>query len=440
MQRLIIDNNIHLSGAPTTLSDELRKRFTLPNPAFVAAKKQGRWIGHLESEISFWRLYGKDIILPRGAARDVLQLARQHGPVEIVDNRLSMPEIDLAIHGNLRLYQEQAVAGILVKDFGVLEVPTGGGKTVVALAIIAARRQPALIVVHTKELLYQWRDRARQFLEIETGLVGDGHFDVRPVTVGIVNSVRANLEKLANLFGHLVVDECHRVPSTLFTGTVSAFPAKYMLGLSATPYRRDGLDQLIGWSIGAHKVTVDTTVLQQVGAVLRPKIITRETDFRYSYADDYSRMVSALVDNPRRNQMIAADIREQANREGLSLVVSDRVNHLKKLAEMVGDGGELLTGKTSPKKRQEIVEALRGGGIRTLYSTLSLIGEGFDCSNMNTLFLASPIKFSGRLKQVVGRVLRPAAGKVPIVFDYQDNRVGILKHQARARQKVYSTL
>ena len=437
---LTISKDILFAGANHPLLEEIRKRFTLPNPAYTSAKRQGRWTRHLEPELRFWRLDGKDIVLPRGAAREVLTLARQHGPVEIVDNRLSLPEIDLTFQGSLRPYQEQAVSGTLAKDFGVLEAGTGSGKTVMALPIIAARKQPALVICHTKELLHQWRERIRQFLGIETGLIGDGHFDIRPVTIGIVNSVRANLERLTSAFGHLVVDECHRVPSTLFTETVSAFQAKYMLGLSATAFRRDGLDPLIGWFIGQHRVTVDAEVLRQVGAILRPRIICRETDFNYWYRDDYAAMLSALVTNKERNQLIATDILEQSKHQCLSLVVSDRVTHLKALAELAGADHELLTGKTPNKKRREIVEALQSGEVRTLFSTLSLIGEGFDCPSMDALFLASPVKFSGRLKQVVGRVLRPAADKVPVVFDYQDNRVGILKHQAKARQKIYATM
>lgn len=438
--RFIISSEIRLSGASSQLIDDLRGQFTIQNPAFIEARKRGRWTGHLEADLRFYHQDGSDIIFPRGTARDVITLARQHGPAEIVDSRLSLPEIGLHFSGSLRPYQQQAISGILSKDLGVLEAGTGSGKTVMALSIIAARRQPALVLVHTKELLYQWQDRARQFLGIETGLLGDGHLNVQPVTIGIVNSVRSNLEKLTLLFGHLVIDECHRVPSSLFTETASAFPAKYALGLSATPFRRDGLDPLIGWFIGAHKVSVDATVLREVGAVLRPTIITRETGFNFRYQDNYQEMLSALVANQDRNRMIATDIRKQAEGDGLSLVVSDRVDHLKVLAELADIGHEILTGKTPKKKRQEIVEDLRNGKIRTLYSTLSLIGEGFDCPSMDSLFLASPIKFSGRLTQTVGRVLRPAEGKVPTVFDYQDNGVGILKHQAKARQKIYQTM
>ncbi len=436
-----IDSKVTLAGAPQPLVAELTRNFTIDNPAYRDAEKQGRWTGDLEPELSFSSLEGNNLTLPRGAARHIYETACRYGEVKIIDNRLSLPEIDLSFGGQLRPYQQQAVEGSHVKEFGILEAGTGSGKTIMALAIIAARRQPTLILVHTKELLYQWQDRIKDFLGIEAGLIGGGHFDIQPVTVGIVNSVRAHLHKLTDKFGHLVVDECHRVPSTMFTETVSAFPAKYMLGLSATPYRRDGLDKLIGWYIGSHRVSVNTAILQQVGAVLRPKIISRETNFNYSYNDDYSTMVSALVNDEERNDLIAGDIEDQAEQGGLSLVVSDRTEHLKTLEAMTGlTGSAILTGKTPAKQRKQIVADLHGGKVRILFSTLSLIGEGFDCPNMDCLFLTTPIKFSGRLTQTVGRVLRPAEGKIPTVYDYIDTRVGLLKHQARARQKIYNEM
>ena len=436
-----ISNQVLLTNPPPALVQELYAAFSVENPAYADAERLGRATCNLDQWLRFCEVVSNILVLPRGAARFIHDRACQYGEVGIVDERLALSEIDLSFDGQLRPYQQQAVAGVLSKDFGVLEAGTGSGKTIMALSITAARKQPTLILVHTKELLHQWQDRIRQFLNIEAGLVGDGKFNVQPVTVGIVNSVRANLEKLVPLFGHVIVDECHRVPSTMFTETVKAFPAKYLLGLSATPYRRDGLDKLIGWFIGNHKTTVDRATLREVGAVLRPKIVTRETRFDYWFNDDYSRMLSAIAGDQDRNRLIAADVREQSAKGGLSLVVSDRTEHLKALAAMVKvDGSAVLTGKTPAKERKRIVADLQEGKIKTLFSTLSLIGEGFDCPAMDALFLASPIKFSGRLTQTVGRVLRPSEGKVPVVFDYVDSRVGLLAYQAKARRKVYATM
>jgi len=135
-----------------------------------------------------------------------------------------------------------------------------------ALALIAGRRQPALVIVHTRELLYQWRDRAVEFLGCPVGLVGDGHFVVEPFTVAIVNSARKHVQELVPHFGHLVVDECHRVPATLFTDVVSHFDSHYLLGLSATAFRSDdGLTRLIYYFMGDRIHKVDRGSWRQPG-------------------------------------------------------------------------------------------------------------------------------------------------------------------------------
>lgn len=438
--RIELDNNLHLHGAPEKLAAQFCAQFTLDNPLYIAARKAGRYTGNLPPTLSFYERANGSLTLPRGAANSIVRRAKEHAPVEVEDNRLVLPEIDLTFRGSLRPYQQQACNGALDSSMSVVEAGCGAGKTVLACAIIAAREQPTLVLVHNKELLYQWQERIEQFLGVEAGLIGDGKFEVRPLAVGIVNTVRSRLDELTDRFGHVVVDECHRVPASMFTEAVTAFPARYLLGLSATPYRRDNMDNLIGWFVGEHRVRVDMGTLQDIGAVLRPEIVERETDFFYPYRDDYTRMLTALVENVYRNEIIAADIRKQAER-GTALVVSDRVAHLKRLAEMAAvEGAKLLTGQTPKKERLAIVEDLKGGRVPVLFSTLALIGEGFDCPGLDSLLLASPIKFSGRLKQVVGRVLRPAEGKTPVVVDFIDSRVGVLKNQAWARRQVYEQL
>ena len=132
--------------------------------------------------------------------------------------------------------------------------PRAPGKTVLALYCISERAQPSAVIVHTKELLYQWKQRALDFLDIreqDIGLVGDGkkQFD-RSLTICVVNSLYKCAGQMKKRTGHLIVDECHRIPSRSFTAAVKAFDCKYMLGLSATPFRRDGLTPLISFYVG----------------------------------------------------------------------------------------------------------------------------------------------------------------------------------------------
>ncbi len=179
--KLTIDNNAILTGYTPELYRELTGKFTLDNPAYLKAVQFGRYCGNIDKTIELWEQKRSSLILPRGAASGILRTAKKHGLVAFVDNRLSLPELDLSFQGALRLYQQQAVTEILQKHFGVLKAGTGSGKTVMALAIIAARRQPTLILVHTKELLFQWRNRIKTFLSVDAGLIGGGRFDVQPV-------------------------------------------------------------------------------------------------------------------------------------------------------------------------------------------------------------------------------------------------------------------
>jgi len=438
-----------LSGGPELLVKSLKKGLTLPNPKYQAAKKYGRFVGKtFPQHLFYFKETQEGLLMPRGFAREVVLhcLDILGTKPTILDQRLALPEQEFSFAGQLRPYQEEAVAAVMARDFGVLEAGTGSGKTVMALKVIALRRQPTIILVHTKELMYQWAERVRTFLNRDAALVGDGHFGVHPVTVAIVNSARNQLEALAPHFGQIVVDECHRVPATLFTDVVTRFSAKYSLGLSATAYRReDVLTRLIYLYMGSRSHRVDPIQLQESGAVLKPRIEVRNTGFVYHYRDDYPAMMTALTLDEGRNRQIADDVAAVAAREeGAILVVSDRVAHCEALAQLIAERGgaaAVLTGRLAPEKRSEIVEGIKQNRVKILIATLQLIGEGFDAPGLTTLFLATPIKFSGRLKQVIGRILRPAAAsKEATVYDYVDDQVGVLKHSAKERQFTYYQL
>jgi superfamily II DNA or RNA helicase len=361
------------------------------------------------------------------------------------DERRTLEPLDFCFCGSLREYQTDALRDILKRDFGVLQAGTGSGKTVMALAVIAERKQPALILVHTRELMNQWVERIEQFLGCSAGRIGGGFFDVQSVTVGIVNSVKKRLPDLVPYFGMLVVDECHRIPSTTFTTCISTFDARFMLGLSATPYRRDGLTRLIYLAIGDCLHVVDPERLKTIGAILAPEVVPRETGFYFPRAADrYAKMLTKLALDQDRNMLIAGDVlKEVAENSGTVLLVSERTVHLQVLAEILEEHGEkvaVLTGKTPAFLREEIVKNVQAGSVRIMASTTQLIGEGFDCPELTTLFLCSPIRFSGRLVQIVGRILRPLDGKRPKIFDYQDVNIGILKASAQARMRTYDDM
>jgi len=302
------------------------------------------------------------------------------------------------------------------------------------------------VIVHTKELLYQWQDRVQQFLGVEAGLVGDGHFEIATITIAIVNTARKRVSELFPHFGQLIVDECHRVPASLFTDVVSAFDCHYLLGLSATAFRSDNeMTKLIYFFMGDRIHRVDRDELMATGAILAPEVIRTSTSFHYGYRGDYQALIKALINHEGRNLQIINDIIAVSKKPdcGTILVVSDRVNHCRFFVEKLQNKGlqvELLSGQLAPEVRNEVVKGVLNGSVKVLVATLQLISEGFDCPGLSTLFLTTPISFEGRLLQVIGRVMRPAENKRARVYDYVDENIPTLLRSANARAVVLSEL
>ncbi|SDO74670.1 DEAD/DEAH box helicase [Desulforhopalus singaporensis] len=446
---LTVSSDCAFTGIAFDLEQEIKNKLTLENPQYTAAKKYGRWIGkNLKRQLRYYDSIPGGLRFPRGFANQAVLCCRRlcgFDP-EIVDNRRLLAAEEFTLSATLRPYQQDAVGAAAGKSFGVIEAGTGSGKTVMALALIARRKQPTLVVVHTKELLYQWQERIREFLGCEAGLVGDGRFEIRPVTVAIVNSARKRVEELAPCFGHLVVDECHRVPASLFTDVVSVFDCHFLLGLSATAFRSDGeMTKLIYYFMGDRIHRVERDELMATGAILSPEIIRRGTSFSYRYRGDYQALIKALVGHEGRNRQILDDIiAEAAQKESKTiLVVSDRISHCRFFVDRLKAGNiscELLSGQLSAEMRNEVVARVLSGDIEVLVATLQLIGEGFDCPGLTTLFLTTPIRFEGRLLQVIGRIMRPAENKRAKVYDYIDENIPALLRSANDRGVILSQL
>jgi superfamily II DNA or RNA helicase len=446
-----LTNRLYIRAAPDDLVEDLIDTLTLPNPKWLENERMGRWNRSTPKTLRYYRkVQGGGLRIPRGfVGRLMRRLRREKIAYELIDKRREQPPVDWRFNGRLRPFQASAVRDLARKEFGTLSAPTGSGKTVMGLQLIAARRQPALIVVHTKDLAHQWVERIEQFLGVpadEVGWIGGGKR--RPgerITVALVQSLYKCAAEIAPRIGHLVVDECHRTPSRTFTDAVTAFDARFMLGLSATPWRRDKLSKLIFWHLGDVQHEIKPEGLVASGDVLKAEVIRRETEFRpyFDPVSAYSRMLSELAADKARNIQIVDDV-AAASREtaGVCLVLSDRKAHCENLRALLklrhGITAEVLTGDRPTAQRRTLAAAMQAGQVQVVIATGQLIGEGFDCPRLETLFLVTPIRFSGRLLQYLGRVLRPAPGKERArVFDYVDVHVDTLVKAARARQRVY---
>jgi len=448
---ITIKNNLRLKNVPTNIKETLIEKLEFLNPKWLDNERLGRWNRGTPKVLKFYDKVGSTgLWIPRGYIRQLILLCRRHRiNYQIDDKRRTLPEVDFYFNGQLKPFQQAAVDEMLSKDFGTLNSATGSGKTVMALYIISQRKQSALIIVHTKDLASQWVERIEAFLGIpaeEIGIIGGGKKVVgEKITVALVQSLYKCAEEVAPKIGFLIVDECHRCPSRTFTEAVTSFDSKFMLGLSATPWRRDKLSKLIFWHLGDVHHEVDKNQLIETGAVLPAKVIFRKTNFktRHDPINEYTKMLSELTGDTERNILITSDVAQEAlNSAGICLVLSDRKAHCENLQALLRYrfkvDAELLTGDLPINRRQDVIDKLNERQVKVLIATGQLIGEGFDCKELTTLFLATPIRFSGRVLQYLGRVLRPAPGKKwARVFDYVDVHVDILQKAASARQSVY---
>ena len=452
---LTIDSVGKLSNVPDVLVADVMQAFTMANPKFAEAQKRSAYAAQsIPRQLKHFTLEKDYISFPRGATRVVINLCKNRD-VKLVlkDQRVARPlEKKITFTGTLREYQQESSVAALTNEFGVVEAGTGAGKTVIACAAIAKKSVYTVICVPSKELMYQWQKRLCAFTDLkedEIGLLGDGIYDLKPITVAIINTLAKHSEELKYYFEYLVVDEAHRVAAEMYVGgPLTSLATKSMTGLSATLMRGDGLIDLLYWYIGRVLHKVDPDNLREINAIMEPFVWQKETNFFSTDAEkSYTKMVSEMVEDGNRNHLIAsevlADTRWRAGQGGgLILVVSDRVSHLKILYKIIaGQLGEnkvaLLTGKTGSEERKKIVEELDKGIISVLISTLSLIAEGFDCPSLSSCHFATPIADRKRVIQTAGRVLRPEEGKIPVIVDYIDRRIGMLDYRAKQRLEIF---
>jgi hypothetical protein len=177
--KIILTNTLRLSNIPAEIRAKLMETLTFTNPKWLENHRMGRWNRGTPKLLKFYdKTRGGGLWIPRGYMRQLVLLCRRRGVgVEIEDRRRVLTPVAFNFSGQLKTFQSKAVTVMLSRDFGTLNAPTGSGKTVMALYMIARRRQPALIVVHTKDLAYQWMERAGEFLGIpeqDVGFIGAG--------------------------------------------------------------------------------------------------------------------------------------------------------------------------------------------------------------------------------------------------------------------------
>jgi superfamily II DNA or RNA helicase len=361
-------------------------------------------------------------------------------------------ELNVAFHGTLRSAQEDAVAKVLQHDDGLICAPTAFGKTAVASWLIANRGVNALVIVHRQQLLDQWRERLAMFLDVpidKIGQVGGGKTKRSGIIdVAVIQSLHRekDVKDFVAEYGHVIVDECHHVSAFTFEQVMRQVKARFVVGLTATPTRKDGHHPIIYMQCGPARFTMAVRAMTE-STPFDHIVIPRLTGFRMSGQPTIQDIYAAMTTDEARNRSIADDV-ERAVEQGRSpLVLTGRTEHLAQLKNTLGDRVRnivVLKGGMGRKQRREVNERLAAipeSEPRLILATGSYVGEGFDDARLDTLFLAMPISWKGTLQQYVGRLHRPHDGKKVVeVYDYVDADVTMLARMYSRRLKGYADM
>ena len=437
--KITLANQIYFEKAqlPQALVNRLIRLAAFPNPEFYKAQAMRMSVWNKPRVIGCAENYPQHIALPQGCLDSVLAFLRDNNiAAELIDKRFAGTECNAVFTGNLRAEQEEAVSALLRYDTGVLCAPTAFGKTVTAAAVIARRKVNTLILVHRTELLKQWQERLAVFLQVgdSIGIIGGGkHKPCGNIDIAVVQSIsrHGEVEPLVRNYGQIIVDECHHIGAVSFSAILKETNARYLLGLTATSIRRDGLHPIIFMYCGAirHTAARPKESLHNLEVLTRSRFTSghlpsdaRIQDIFREIALDHDRTVA-----------IAEEAMKAFGQGRKVLVLTERTDHLDDIASVMNTlklSPFVLHSRLSKKKRTMLISGLNAlppDSPRILLSTGRLIGEGFDHPPLDTLILAMPVSWKGTLQQYAGRLHREHTGKSDVrIIDFVDTAYPVL--------------
>lgn len=459
---VVVADQIYIdrSGLPPAMIARMIRLAAFQNPEFYRAQAMRLPTFGKPRIVSCAELHVRHVGLPRGCLDEAVELIRTHGAeVEMLDHRSAGNSLPSRVHFQGELYgpQTKAFDALAAHDHGVLAATTAFGKTVVAAALIARRACNTLVLVHRRELLAQWVERLKTFLDIDPkdiGIIGGGRRKPTGVIdIALIQSLvrHGEVSDLVADYGHLVVDECHHLSAASFELVAKRAKAQFVLGLSATVARKDGHHPIIFMQCGPVRHRVDARA-QAAERGIKQRARHRTTTFRLPEAlanlerPPMPAIYAALAVDEARNDMIFDDVLKSLEAKRSPLILTERRDHLEYLENRLSGFVRnlvVLKGGMSATELKTSRAALDVGDDheRLVLATGRYIGEGFDDQRLDTLFLTMPISWKGTLAQYVGRLHRQHAGKTEVlVVDYVDESVPMLLRMSAKRRAGFRAL
>lgn len=450
-QKLFVDK----TGLPSPLINQIKRLAAFQNPEFYKKQSMRLSTATTPRVIACAEDLPQYVALPRACQDELEALLRDYGvSLEVDDQRVGGQLVKFQFQGTLTSVQQAAADALLAHDIGVFVAPPGVGKTVVGIHIIAARGCSTLILVHRQPLLDQWRAQLSLFLGLEPkqiGQIGAGKKTGNGLLdVAMIQSLvrKGSVQDVVAGYGQIVVDECHHLPAVSFERVLGEAKARYVIGLTATPQRRDGHHPITTMQLGPVRFVVNP----KSHAAQRPfahNLVVRETGFKPSDEKGASiqELYAALAADTRRNQLILNDVIGALEQRRSPILLTERKDHLEHFAAQLSKVARhvvVLQGGMSASAQRNVKRQLADiadAEERVVIATGRYIGEGFDDARLDTLFLALPVSWKGTLIQYAGRLHRLHKAKQEVrIFDYVDREVPVLWRMFQKRLRGYRAL
>ena len=374
------------------------------------------------------------LTLPRGLKEKLFEYLNYNlVKYKIIDNRVFEKIETKRILFTLRAEQEDAIKEILKYDSSICVAPPGFGKTLIGAKIFEQRAVKTLIIVNKNMLLDQWISRFVDYFgykKSDIGFLGksqnrlNGNIDI--ATMQSLN----NIPELVENYTQVIVDECHHIPALTFEQIVKNFKGKYILGLSATPNRKDELDPILYQQLG------NISYEYKKPKTHTNRLLVIKTEFTSS-ADNYAAIINELVSNEDRNRQIVETIKEHQNRK--ILLLSDRIEHLNLLENILKEQNiDFVSVHGSQNKKEQVENMQKVKTSSLILATSSFFGEGIDFPHLNTIIFATPISFYGRLIQYLGRIGR--GNQECLAIDFLDSKNAMLNSTYKKRLEGYKAM
>ncbi|MCT7406193.1 DEAD/DEAH box helicase [Aliarcobacter cryaerophilus] len=374
------------------------------------------------------------LTLPRGLKEKLFEYLNYNlVKYKIIDNRVFEKIETKRILFTLRAEQEDAIKEILKYDSSICVAPPGFGKTLIGAKIFEQRAVKTLIIVNKNMLLDQWISRFVDYFgykKSDIGFLGksqnrlNGNIDI--ATMQSLN----NIPELVENYTQVIVDECHHIPALTFEQIVKNFKGKYILGLSATPNRKDELDPILYQQLG------NISYEYKKPKTNTNRLLVIKTEF-ISSADNYAAIINELVSNEDRNRQIVKTIKENIDRK--ILLLSDRIEHLNLLENILKEEKiDFVSVHGSQNKKEQVENMQKVKTSSLILATSSFFGEGIDFPHLNTIIFATPISFYGRLIQYLGRIGR--GNQECLAIDFLDSKNAMLNSTYKKRLEGYKAM